>query len=360
MASTAFTNNVRSTTLSGWQFGFDVCSNVTSISRTNNTIYINNLSTTVRINSGSAGISFYGYTVRGYGELPNNTSRVNASLGSGTFNRGSSYTTSSVDFSTTVSSTATSVSVQAGVNVNGGSGWGSVQSFSIPALGAPTGLSVSTTSRTTTTVNLNAVVGSWGTNATAGTGCRIEWKLNSASTWTNEAYSTSLSHTRSKSGLTPNTRYNLRSYAKNGGGKTANSSTINFDTLSSTYSAGVIDITPVSYTVKNVRVYQGQNATSTKLQYRVKGNSTWLETGTKAGDNFTISITGLTPNTTYERRFVTTTSAGTTTNAIYEFVTKPGIKIVHPGGTVQDAIPRIIYPDGTIKSVQFTEIDSIS
>lgn len=229
MASTSFANNVRVTNIGGFSFGFDVRINVSSFSRSNNTITVNGMSTTVRVNSGSVGSSFSGFTVTGHGDMADGTRRYNTSLGSGTFNRGSSYTTSTVSFTVNVSSGASTISVRPHVTVNGGSG-SAARSMSIPTVGAPTGQSVNVTNIKTKTATLNASVSSWGTNATAGTGQRIEYRQQGIGSWVNLAYSTAGSHSRNITGLKPNTTYEVRTYALNGAGLSSNSSTITFKT----------------------------------------------------------------------------------------------------------------------------------
>lgn len=156
------------------------------------------------------------------------------------------------------------------------------------------------------------------------------------------------------SGLTPNTLYQYRQRVWNNNGDEAISSPSSFVTLSEVYQAGTIEIQPTSYTVTNARAYQGHHTTTSKIQYRKKGTTTWLDSPTATGDNFSITITGLMPGTTYERRFVCTTSAGTTTNGIYEFTTPTGGTIIYPDGTTKTARFYVVYPNGTVKDAQVT------
>lgn len=230
MASTAYQNNIRVTNLAGFNFGFDARTEWDSISRTNNTITINNLRTRMRVNSGSEGSSFYGYNIDVHTDVPSGTRRRNSDLGSGTFTRGSDYLGSGGNYSITVGATDTSISSRSGVTVNGATGWTNSQTITIPSAGLPTGSSINASNVKTTTATLNASVSSWGINCTAGTGQRIEYREQGGS-WINLAYSTSTSHSRNLTGLEPGTVYEARTYTVNGAGRTASSSTITFKTL---------------------------------------------------------------------------------------------------------------------------------
>lgn len=357
MPSTPFQNNSHSITIAGQNFRLDTRTNVDSFSRTDNRLTVTGASMTVRVNSASAGSWFSGYTVTGMMNMPGGERRVDRSLGSGTFNRGSSYTTSpKVNFTVTVGADATTIYTNNGVAVASlGSGWGEGQQMAIPAVGAPTGSNITATSITHNSATLNASLTQWGTNATAGDGQRIEYR-KAGGTWTNLAYSKSLSHSRNLTGLDSNARYEMRTYAKNGAGKTQGSGTKTFDTRSQVTSEGSRNIQSTSITFTNAKATQGQNTTTSKVQYRLKGDSTWIDSETKTGGTFTIHIDGLLPSTTYQYRFTTSTSAGATNNATKEFTTLPAGKIIYPNGSVVNAIPWIIKPDGSKVMAQMKKI----
>lgn len=228
MASTAYTNNARVTTIGGFSFGFDVRINVDSFSRNDNVVSVNNMTTTVRINSGSAGASFSGFEVLGLGEMPDNTSRYNKSLGSGTFNRGSSYTTSNTDFNVTVDKDATSISCQARVTVNGGTGSGDTESMSIPALGSPSLSSQSSSNIAVTSATITAAA-SAGSNSSGVASIQLQYGLTT-SYGTNSTDSAS-PFTWDLSGLTPGTTYHYRFVITNNGGKQTTTGDYTFTTL---------------------------------------------------------------------------------------------------------------------------------
>ena len=353
MASTSYQNNIRSTTIGGYQFGFDARTEWSSITRKNNTITINGLRTRMRVNSGSNGIWFSGYSVSVHTDVPSGTRKRNSGLGSGTFNRGSSYLGSAGNYSINVGSTATSITSRSGVSVNGGTGWTSSQSISIPKLGVPTGTTAVDSSKTTkNSISVRNNTTSWGANATSGS---VRSYISPNSNFSGQTYiGTSDNALVTHTGLSPNTRYYFRGWSQNGGGRSAYHGTTNGVTLSEVYDDGTINIEAISYTVTGARAYQGALTTTSKIQYRKKGETTWKDSSTATGDNFDITISGLLPGATYERRFVCTTSAGTTTNPIQEFATPTGGTIIHPDGTVQAAALHVVYPDGTVKDAQIT------
>lgn len=346
MANTSYQNNIRTTTIGGWSFGFDARTEWSSVSRTNNSITINGLRTRMRVNSSSVGASFSGVGVEVHTDVPNGTRRRNSNLGSGTYTRGSSYLGSSGNYSMNVGATATGISSRSGVNVNGGTGWTGSQNIPIPAAGVPSGLTRTATSIAHDAATLGASVSNWGANCTAGSGQRIEYKKNSDGSWTNLAYSTSTSHTRNVTNLTPNTRYNVRSYVSNGAGRTATSSALDFVTLANaTETSKNITATSADFLLA---VAQGVRTTAGFVQYRKQGESAWIDSSTEAGATPSVGISGLSPNTTYEYRLAVTTSDGTWTGGTLTFTTLPAVKLIYPDGQVKDAVPAIVQPDGSV------------
>jgi hypothetical protein len=213
------------------------------------------------------------------------------------------------------------------------------------AAGAPSGMWVSASAVTDTTANLYGNVDYWGDYSSAGSGMRIEYWQEGQGV-VNLAYNTGGSHTRSVTGLTPNAKYNLRNYANNGSGVGANGGPISFYTLSN-----------VTETSKNVQaatadfvvtVAQGVRATTAKVQYRKVGDTTWIDSATSASGTPTLQATGLLPSTDYEYRYAVTTSDGTNTQSTSTFTTLPAAKLIMPDGSVKNAIPRTILPDGTV------------
>lgn len=357
MASTSY-RNVDTFTLSGYTFNLRSRTTVGSFSRSNNTVTANNAKVDVNVTGPSGGSFNQSSPIVGSYSLPQGSNRrVNTTVkgGNQTVYVGNTFSTSNQSFSFSVSKDATTVSTNNGAG-RGSSNWGGGQTLSIPAAGAPTGVSRSVSGVTTTTATLGASVSSWGTNCTAGTGQRIEYKKSSAGSYTNLAYSTSSSHTRNVTGLTSNSRYNLRSYALNGAGHGVTSGVIDFYTkpLAPTAGTPVFDATTVTVpTTQN----NGDGAYEITKQYRYQEvGGAWSAWTTYTGND--VVINDLIPSTDYNLQLQSTTTAGTTTGGVIPLTTLPAGKLVMPDGTVKNAIPHVVYPDGTVKMVTVTRVEN--
>ena len=240
MTNTSYKDTGAYLDISGWHFGISAYVNYDSVSRSNNTVTVNGANGVFKITTSNGGNSFYGADVTGRYDFPSGTIRRTQSFGNGTFNVGDVRSSSENTFNITVGNTATSVSVRAGARYGGDSiTYTSSSSIAVPSAGSPTGQAVSASSVKPTSASLDASISNWGTNCTAGTGQRIEYKASTSGTWTNLAYSTSSSHSNIVTGLKPHTDYNVRTYTINGAGLTGNSSTITFTTQS------VVGLTPL-------------------------------------------------------------------------------------------------------------------
>lgn len=352
MASTSY-RRVASFNAGGWNVNLE-SRTTANFSRSNNTISASSARVDVRFASDSVATSFSGFNIVGSYTLPQGTDRrTNTGVGSGTWNRGDTKSTSNQSFSFSVSNTATTTNTNNGAGVNSAS-WGGGQSMTIPAAGLPTGLGRTAASITTTTATLGASVSSWGTNCTAGSGQRIEYKKSSASSYTNLAYSTATSHTRAVTGLTSNSRYNVRSYVSNGAGRTATSSVLDFYTLPLAPSAGAPIFEATTVTVPTTQNSgDGSYAITKQYRYQAVGGE-WSAWTTYTGND--VVITDLLPSTDYNLQLRSTTTAGTTTGAIISLTTMPAGKIVMPDGDVLNAIPRVVHPNGDVEMVNVTMI----
>jgi hypothetical protein len=358
MASTSW-DTVRTTTTSGNTFDWQTRSDVSSISRTNNTITLNSYRSQFRVvrTAGSWTALSWPSDISSIGQVPSGTGRTNAvvrSGGSDSVNT-SVYSTPSTTFNVSVGSGASTVSTNDALASSGVNYWGANRNFSIPTVSAPAGSSISSSLVTPTSARLTASVSGWGSNCTAGTGQRVEYKISSSGTWTNLAYSTATSHNRDISGLTPNALYNTRTYAVNGAGLSASSSQVNFATLSSANeTTRDIFATSADFMLATV---QGYRTTTTKIQYRKTGDVTWIDSAGVAGGVPKVFVSGLLPNQEYQYRIAVTTTDGTWTSVINTFTTLPAGKLIYPDGTVVNAIPRMINPDGTTTMVNINLID---
>lgn len=353
MANTSYQNNIRTTTIGGWSFGFDARTEWSNVTRNNNTIAINGLRTRMRVNSGSVGASFSGVGVDVHTDAPSGTRRRNAGLGSGTYTRGQNYPGSAGNYSGIgVSANSVNISSRSGVTVNGGTGWTGPQNIDIPALGAPVGTTY-LNSQTDTSINVRNDVTNWGANATAGS---VRSYIADNSGFTGQTYlSTTDNANVNHTGLLPNTRYWFRGWADNGGGKSNYMTTINTATLANaTETSKDVLATTVDFVLA---VSQGYRTTTAKVQYRKQGDPTWLDSPDGAGGTPTIAVSGLLPNTIYEYRLAVTTTDGTWVGSTGTFTTMPAGKLVMPDGSVVNAIPRVVMPDGEVKMVNVNLVE---
>lgn len=258
--------------------------------------------------------------------------------------------------------TLASGSYQVGHDANGnktvsGSGWLDAYYGSGTASGsitlsriarAPYGLTQSLVSTSLNGAVINLDISSRGHGTSAAH--KVQYRKNKTGTVYNTADQSctdTATNTFTLTGLSPNTLYDFRQQVWNNNGDTAYGSYQDLVTLSEVFEAGTANIQAVSYSVTNAKARAGHYTNYSKIQYRKKGDSTWLNSEEKSGDTFSITITGLLPSTTYERRFVCRTTAGTTTNATHEFTTLPAAKLVMPNGDVKNAIPWVIMPNGS-------------
>lgn len=356
MPSTPFRDTGARLHLSGWTFTIEGRVNYNNPTRRDNTVTFTGVSATARY--GGTGNSFTwaaGWDIQAM--VTSNNARSHGHW-TGSRSVGSTNTTGTQSFSFNVAASATSINVRTqGRFRNDGWSNSGENSISIPALGSPSGNTSIQGTPTINSITVRNSVTNWGANAT---GSSIRSYRATSSNFSGQTYLAAGANNSNTthSGLTPNTRYWFRGWAQNGGGNTSYLSTVDATTLSSVYDGGTQEILATTTKWTGVRVYQGRFTTSSKVQYRVKGTTAWRDSPTVTGDNITLEITGLLPNTTYERRFVATTTAGTTTNGVFEFTTLPAGKLVYPDGTVRNAIPRLVRPEGgTAEMVNINLVD---
>ena len=174
---------------------------------------------------------------------------------------------------------------------------------------------------------------SWNAPSSTGgatiTGYRVEWKLNTASTWpttsANRATSTTTSHTFSS--LTNGTAYNFRVSATNSAGTGTATSPVNATPAAAATAPGAP--TGLGATPGNTQVTLSWSAPSSnggaaitgyRVEWKLSTASTWPTTSANRATSTTTShtFTGLTNGTAYNFRVSATNSAGTgtATNAV--------------------------------------------
>lgn len=340
MASTSY-RRVASFNAGGYNVNLE-SRTTANFTRSNNTISASSARVDVRFANDSVATSFTGFNVVGSYSLPQGSERRgNYGLGTGTWNRGNVKSTPNQSFSFSVGADATSVSTNNGAGLNSAS-WGGGQSMSIPALGAPSGTTTIST-RTTNSISVRNDVTSWGTNATSGS---VRSYIADNSNFSGQTYiSTTDNALVNHTGLTSNKRYWFRGWAQNGGGKSSYHSSTNGYTLPLAAVAGAPEFLATSATIPYTQDVGG-GAYPITTQYRLKqGSGAYGSWTTVTGGS--IELSGLLPNTEYTVELRSTTTAGTTVGDTTTFTTLPAGKLIYPDGTVKNAIPRLVRPDGS-------------
>lgn len=318
---------------------------VGDVSRLNNTIRFRGAKGQVQV-TGPGGYYFDGMNLRQWVEIPRGTLRINDHhYGTGRKWTGDVYETWAGDWDVGTSAGATSMELNSGAAYGGdGVSWAGGLWVSFPAAGSPSGLTRGASEVTATTAKLEASVSNWGAHCTAGSGQRIEYRAGTSGGFTNLAFTTSSSHSRSVSSLTSNQQYQVRSHVNNGAGRTATSSVLSFYTLPLAPSLGEPTIEATSATIPTTQNNGGGAYTITR-SYRIKkGSDDYGSWTTYSGDDLVAD--GLLPSTEYTIQVRSTTTAGSTEGDTLTFTTLPAAKLVLPDGTVKNAIPHVITADG--------------
>jgi hypothetical protein len=168
-----------------------------------------------------------------------------------------------------------------------------------PLCGDPTGL-------TTTGIAASAANISW-TAVTNAISYAVEYKLNSATTWTvlNAAQATT---TASITGLNPGTAYNWRVTATCAAGA-GNAVTANFSTTAACGNPTGLITNAITTTAANLAWTAVANATSYRVEYKLNSVATWTLLSASQTTT-TASLSGLTAGTAYNWRVLATCAAG--------------------------------------------------
>ena len=341
-------------TISGNSFALQNYFFAENITRVNNTVHVGRANTGFRaVRWAGSWISFNDSRATAVKhEMPRYTLRQDEQvLGSGNYiNVNQEYWGNEKSYSFNVDMNATSVEVASGFwhgQDYWRTGW-----IAIPALGNPASIPApSLKSRVDTSITINTGSGmNWGTNGNGTDGWwRIEHREVGVTAWTNGANQSGNVGNRdfTISGLKSNTSYEVRTRMRNGGGKEGEGAVATLTTLANaTY--GDPELSAAYFTV-NVKPAQGRDATTSYIQYRKTGETSWLNSPKVAGSDVNVTVSGLLPNTAYDYRIAVETTAGTWFSPILALTTLPAAKVVHDDGTVKNAIPWAIYPNGDKK-----------
>lgn len=173
----------------------------------------------------------------------------------------------------------------------------------------PTGLSATSITNSSATLTWSAASGA--------SSYTIDYKVSSASTWTNAATATTLTSV-GITGLTQGLLYDFRVRANCASGSTTYTSA-QFTTLCSTAPSGLSasSITNSSATISWTAV---SGATSYDVDYKVTSSGTWTNAAT-ATTSTTVNLTGLVTGSQYDYRVRTNCSAGSTSYTSAQFTT---------------------------------------
>lgn len=182
---------------------------------------------------------------------------------------------------------------------------------------------------------------------------KCQYKLSTSGTYSDSANQdiTDLApNTFTLSSLAPNSNYNYRQVAWNNNSDTATAGAGSFLTLADGSISAPSNLLATTVTLNGVITASQTSATAptTKFQYRKQGDTAWIDSTTTTSLSPAIAISGLLPNTTYEYRLSVTNTTGTWTSGNSTLTTLPAGKLIYPDGTVKNAIPRMIQPDGTV------------
>ena len=123
-------------------------------------------------------------------------------------------------------------------------------------------------------------------------------------------------------GFSANSMYGYFSRHWNNNGDSADTGTSTFVTLAQQTGTPTYEIKSNKIIISGVNVTQGYYATSTKVQYRIVGSSTWLETSAQSGTGLSFTLHSLKANKQYEIRYSVTTTAGTNEMTSFNLTTK--------------------------------------
>ena len=216
------------------------------------------------------------------------TSNVNCNkweyqIGSGAWTTFSTTNGTSASVSITVSSTST-VTVRATKTSNQVTNTASVS----VDRSAPT-VSIELTSRTSSSLTVKA---------TANRTCNVwEYSTNNGSSYTQFSTSSGTSATATISGLSNNTSYSVRIRARATNYIQGASSTGSYSTLDA--SAPVVTISLSSRTSSSLTIAATADTTCNKWEYSINDGSSFTQFSTTSATSVSYTITGLSPNTTY-------------------------------------------------------------
>jgi len=242
---------------------------------------------------------------------------------------------------------STNYEFRAYATTESGSVYGITQTFTTLAIVPPTVVTNVATLVDQTTATINGAITA-GSESILSQG--FEWKLASASAWTQITSIPTSTITHNLTGLTPDRAYEFRAYATTESGTTYGTIQ-SFSTLvipQAVVTNPANSITETNATLNAVVTSGSELLTSHGFEWKVSNSSTWtIVTSPLIGNALTYSLIGLTPNMDYEFRAYATTASGTIYGQIQNFTTLaiPTIVVTSSATSVAQTIATI---NGTI------------
>lgn len=176
-----------------------------------------------------------------------------------------------------------------------------------------------------------------------------EYSLNNGSTWTQFSTTNATSASKTITGLTSQNYTQIKVRAR----KTSNQVYGTSGAASCDIVAPTITISTSSITANSVYVSASSNVNCNIWQYSKDGGSTWTQFSTSNGASASVTITGLTPNTSYTIKV----RARKTSNNLYG--TSGGSTIKTLGGTVLNSVSTLtIDASAPVLSLNWTVYDA--
>lgn len=222
--------------------------------------------------------------------------------------------------------------------------------------GAPSGLTASSITTTSATVGWTAVSGASSYN--------VDYKLSSASAWTNAATSTTATSV-GLTGLTSGSTYDYRVRSNCSGDSSSAYTSAQFTTTSTSSCTVPSGLTSsVTTTGATVSWSAASGATSYDADYKLNTSSAWTNAAT-ATTATSVTLSGLTSATLYDWRVRTNCSAGSSSYTTAQFTTSStscaSTKDTSTNGTISGAatipfntnVTGLISPSGDIDNYKF-------
>lgn len=177
---------------------------------------------------------------------------------------------------------------------------GTYSGVSIGTITASTTVDLNTIDRSAPTISASATVVSSSSitiKGTANTNCNSwDYSLDGGSSWTNFSTTNGTSASKTLTGLTSKNYTSIKIRAK----RTDNAVTGTSGSVSADITLPTISFTTSNITANSVYINAKSSVTADIWQYSINNGSSWTQFPTTAGTTATKTITGLSPNNTYQ------------------------------------------------------------